>query len=214
MNLFSVLFRTLFFYVFVTLAYRLMGKREVGQLGIIDLIVSILIAEMVAISIENTQDPLYLTIVPISLLVFLEIVLAYVSLKNKDVRRVLEGKPSLVIADGIINYHEMIRQRYTLDDLLLALRQKEIKDINEVEYAFLESNGKLSIFKYAPFKIKGSYPMPLVLDGRLEKDTLKHLKKSEEWFDSVLAVKKLKRKDIFYAFYKKGKIYIIKKGRD
>lgn len=214
MNMFNVLFRTLFFYVFVTIAYRLMGKREVGQLGVIDLIVSILIAEMVAISIENTQDPLYLTIVPISVLVFLEICLAYISLKNKDIRKVLEGKPSLVISNGLINYHEMIRQRYTLDDLLLALRQKEIKDISEVEYAFLEPNGKLSIFKYAPFKIRGSYPMPLVLDGKLDKDTLKHIKKTEEWFDNVLRVKDLKRRDIFYAFYKKGKIYIIKNGSD
>lgn len=213
MNLFNVLFRTLFFYIFVTVAYRLMGKREVGQLGIIDLIVSILIAEMVAISIENTSDPLYLTIVPIAVLVFLEIIMAYVSLKNKDVRRVLEGKPSLVIAGGVINYHEMIRQRYTLDDLLLSLRQKEIKDISEVEYAFLEANGKLSVFKYAPFKIKGSYPMPLVVDGTLQKDTLKYIKKTEDWFNNVIRVKNINKKDIFYAFYKKNKIYIIKKSR-
>ena len=81
MELFTVLFRTIFFYFFVLLAYRIMGKREIGQLGVIDLIVSILIAELVAISIEETESPIYLTIVPIAMLVILEIVFAFISIK-------------------------------------------------------------------------------------------------------------------------------------
>ena len=84
MVLFKVVIRTLFFYFFITISYRLMGKREVGQLGVIDLIVSILIAELVAISIENHSDPMYLTIIPISILVLLEIVLAYISIKCRQ----------------------------------------------------------------------------------------------------------------------------------
>ena len=78
MELFTVLFRTIFFYFFVLLAYRIMGKREIGQLGVIDLIVSILIAELVAISIEETENPIYLTIVPIAMLVILEVVFAFI----------------------------------------------------------------------------------------------------------------------------------------
>ena len=214
MDLYSVVFRTLFFYFFITIAYRLMGKREVGQLGIIDLIVSILIAELVAISIEKTDEPMYLVIVPISILVILEIGLAFFSLKNRNARKFFEGKPSLIISQGKIHYHEMIKQRYSLDDLLIALRQKEIKDINDVEYAFLETNGKLSIFKYKPFKIKSSYPMPLIIDGTIEKNTLKKINKTEEWLKKVLEIKKLNLKEIFYAFYKNKKIYIIKKSRD
>ena len=214
MELFSVIVRTLFFYFFITVAYRLMGKREVGQLGIIDLIVSILIAELVAISIENINDPMYLTIMPISLLVLLEIFLAFISTKSKKIRVLLEGKPSLIISNGKINYHEMIKQRYTLDDLLLSLRQKEIKDLSEVEYAFLESNGKLSIFKYNKFRIKSSYPMPLILDGKIENDTLKCLKKTEDWLKGRLKEYNVNLKEIFYAFYKNKKIYIIKKSRD
>ena len=154
MRLFSVVFRTIFFYIFITIAYRIMGKREIGQLGIIDLIVSILIAELVAISIENIYDPIYLTIVPILLLVVLEIFLAFISTKSRSLRVIFEGKPSMIIANGHINYHEMVKQRYNLDDLLLSLRQKDIRDISEVEYAFLEANGKLSVFKYKPFRWK------------------------------------------------------------
>ena len=213
MRLFSVVFRTIFFYIFITIAYRIMGKREIGQLGIIDLIVSILIAELVAISIENLYDPIYLTIVPILLLVVLEIFLAFISTKSRSLRVFFEGKPSMIIANGHINYHEMVKQRYNLDDLLLSLRQKDIRDISEVEYAFLEANGKLSVFKYKPFTLKGSYPMPLILDGKIEKETLKYLHKNERWLLNMLDNQNVELHNVFYGFYKKGKIFIIKKSK-
>lgn len=211
MKLFIVIIRTIFFYFFITISYRLMGKREVGQLGVIDLIVSILIAELVAISIENITDPMYLTIVPIGLLVLLEIVLAYISLKKPKLRALLEGRPSLIICNGKVNYHEMVKQRYTLDDLLFSLRQEKIRDIGDVEYAFLEANGKLSIFKYNIFKSKSPYPMPIIVDGNINEETLKHLKKDKSWLMTFLNVQKIKINEVFYAFYKNKKIYIIKK---
>lgn len=212
MELFSIVFRTIFFYFFVTLAYRIMGKREVGQLGIIDLIVSILIAELVAISIENINDSIFFTIVPIILLVLLELILAFISIKSRTFRTVFGGKPSLIICNGKINYHEMIKQRYTMDDLLISLRQKEIRNIEDVEYAFLEPNGKLSIFKYNFLRLKTDYPMPLIVDGAIQKKALKFIHKSETWLKNELAAKKLTHNDIFYAFYKKKKIFIIRKS--
>ncbi len=212
MELFNVIFRTLFFYFFITLCYRIMGKREIGELGIIDLIVSILIAELVAISIENINDSIFLTILPISLLVILELILAYISIKSRTFRTIFGGKPSLIIVDGKINYHEMVKQRYSMDDLLLSLRQKEIRNVEDVEYAFLEPNGKLSVFKYNFFKIKGSYPMPLIIDGNIQKKALKYIHKDKSWLDACLAHKNLTYKDIFYAFYKKDKIYLVKKS--
>ena len=211
MELFNVMFRTLFFYFFITLAYRIMGKREVGQLGIIDLIVSILIAELVAISIENKNDPIILTIVPICLLVVLELLLAYISIKSRTFRTIFGGKPSLIIVNGKINYHEMVKQRYSMDDLLLSLRQKEIRSVEDVEYAFLEPNGKLSIFKYNFFKIKSAYPMPLIVDGAIQDKALKYIHKTKTWLQHELDKKKLNLKDVFYAFYKNGKIYLVKK---
>lgn len=211
MELFTVLFRTLFFYFFVLIAYRIMGKREIGQLGVIDLIVSILIAELVAISIEETENPIYLTIIPIALLVVLEVLFAYISIKSRKFRTIFDGKPSLIICNGKINYKEMVKQRYSLDDLLVSLRQQGIKDLDMVEYAFLEPNGELSVFKYNLFKLKSSYPMPLILDGSIQKGALKHIHKSEAWLKSELKDKNLTYEDIFYAFYKNKKIYIIKK---
>lgn len=211
MEMFQVIYRTIFFYFFVLLCYRLMGKREIGQLGIIDLIVSILIAELIAISIENIEDSIFLTIVPIIVLVILEISLAFISIKSRRIRTFFDGKPSLIICNGKVNYNEMVKQRYSMDNLLLSLRQKEIKNLDEVEYAFLEPNGKLSIFKYNLFKTKSPYPMPLILDGSVQKKALKYINKNMSWLEYQLNVKNLKIADIFYCFYKNKKLFIIKK---
>mgnify|MGYP000581698909 CR=1 FL=1 len=212
MHLGTVLFRTVFFYIFILVIYRLMGKREIGQLSIQDLVVSILIAEMVAISIENKHDSMWLTILPIIVLVILEIVANFISLKFNFIRNIIEGKPALIINKGIINFKEMIKQRYSLDDLLVSLRQASIKSIEDVEYAFLEPNGELSIFKYNFFKTKSAYPQALILDGELQTKVVKHIRKTPEWVIEQLQNKDLTIKDIFYAFYKNKKLYIIKKG--
>ncbi len=212
MELFTIICRTTFFYFFIVLAYRIMGKREIGQLGIIDLIVSILIAELVAISIENIKDSIFFTIIPIALLVILELALAFISIKSRTFRTLFGGKPSLIIVNGNVNYKEMVRQRYSMDDLLLSLRQKEIKSIEEVEYAFLEPNGKLSIFKYNLFHRHSNYPMPIILDGKIQEKALSFIKKDKRWLQQELAKKNLGVEDVFYAFKKKSKIFLIKKS--
>ncbi len=212
MEMFTIIYRTIFFYFFIVLAYRIMGKREIGQLGIIDLIVSILIAELVAISIENIKDSIFLTIMPIIILVVLELVLAFISIKSRTFRTLFGGKPSLIIVNGNVNYKEMIRQRYSMDDLLISLRQNSIKSIEEVEYAFLEPNGKLSVFKYNLFKTKSNYPMPIILDGEIQKKALDYIKKNKSWLEQELSKKNLTIKDIFYAFKKKNKIFLIRKS--
>ena len=211
MDLLIITFRTVLFYFLIVLAYRIMGKREVGQLGVTDLIVSILIAELVAISIENFDETILFAIIPIGTLVFLEILLAFLSIKSKKVRNFFDGKPSLIIAHGKINYREMVKLRYSIDDLLLQLRQNSIKSIEDIEFAFLEPNGKLSIFPYIPGHFKSNYPMPLILDGIMQQSTLCEIKKNKLWLINNLAKKNLKVNEIFYAFYKKRKIFIIKK---
>ena len=210
-ELLKVILRTSFFYFFIVLLYRIMGKREIGQLGIIDLIVSILIAELVAISIENINDSIWLTIVPLCLLVILELLLAFVSIKSRTFRTFFGGKPSLIICNCRVNYQEMVRQRYSMDDLLLSLRQKSIKSIEDVEYAFLEANGKLSIFEYNFFKTKSNYPMPLILDGEIQKKALDYIHKNKFWLEKELSKKNLSVSEVFYAFYKGKKIFLIRK---
>ena len=211
MQIFTVLFRTIFFYFFVLIAYRIMGKREIGQLGVIDLIVSILIAELVAISIEEFKQPMAYTVIPITCLVILEVLFAFISIKSRKFRTIFDGKPSLIIVNGKINYKEMVKQRYSLDDLLVSLRQKEIRDIDMVEYAFLEPNGQLSIFKYNFFKLKSPYPQALILDGQLQTKVLKYIKKTPEWVEEELSKNNLFIKIFFMPFIKIIKYLLLRK---
>lgn len=208
MDILIVLGRTLFFYFFILFSYRVMGKREIGQLSISDLTISILIAELVAISIENRNDATILTITPILLLVFLEVLLAFIQLKFNRIRVLMDGKPSLIIRDGKLNVKEMVKQRYSLDDLLLSLREKQVKGLNEIDYAILETNGKLSIFKKDK---KGVYPLPLIIDGLVDTDALFNINKTSIWLNKMLDNNNLAVKDVLYAFYKQNKLYIVRK---
>ena len=203
-----ILLRTVIFYFFILLLYRIMGKREVGQLGIIDLIVSILIADLVVISIENYNKSMLYTLIPISILAVLQLILAFISLKKPKIRNFLDGNPSVIIKDGKINYKEMVKQKYNLDDLLVQIREKGYRSIEEIEYAILENNGTLSVFNYA--KEKTPLPLPLILDSNIQTDTLKHLKKDEKWVYNLLQKKKININEVFYAFYKDKNIFIIK----
>ena len=212
MDLIMVIIRTVLFYFIVLIVFRLMGKREIGELSVQDLVVSILIAELVAISIENYKDSVLLTVVPIIILLFFEITSGYLSLRFNRFRNIMDGKPSLIINRGIINYKEMIKQRYSLDDLLLELRNNNIKNLKDVEYAVLENSGKLNIFKYSFLGIDSANPFPLILDGVIQKDTLNYIEKDEKWIMDYLNENNLKKEDIFYAFYKNKQIYIIKRN--
>ena len=206
-----MLYRTFIFYVIITILYRFMGKREVGQLGIVDLIVSILIAELAAMAIENRNDSIFLSIVPIVTLVLIQVVMSYISLKNAKIRDCFDGTPSVMINRGIINFKEMVRQRYNIDDLLTQLREKEIKSIEEVDYAVLETSGTLSVFRREDGKF-GDYPLPLILDGEIQEDTITQLKKDEKWLKKTLKEEKVDLDNVFYAFYKDKSLFIIKKS--
>ena len=212
MDLVMVIIRTVFFYVFVLVIFRLMGKREIGELSIQDLVVSLLIAELVAISIENYKDSMLLTVIPILILLFFEIAAGYLSLRFNKFRNIMDGKPALIINRGIINYKEMMKQRYSLDDLLLELRNNNIKNLKDVEYAVLENSGKLNIFKYSFLGLDSANPFPLILDGVVQKDTLCYMDKDEKWLHDYLRCNNLKKEDVFYAFYKNNKIYVIKRN--
>ncbi len=209
MEYWIVLERTILFYVLITFLYRFMGKREVGQLGIVDLIVSILIAELAAISIDNRHESIFLSIIPIIVLVLIQIGMAFYSLKNAKVRDAFDGVPSVMINKGIINFKEMVKQRYNIDDLLTQLREQHVRSIEEVEYAILETSGKLSIFLKKGNKF-GNYPLPLILDGDIQNETLNAIGKDRAWLENTLKEEKVLLSDIFYAFYKEKSLFIIK----
>lgn len=209
--LLRIMFRTTFFYFFIIFAYKLMGKREVGELDIIDFVMSMLLSQIIAISIENYKEPFLYAFVPIGLLILLQIILSFISLKSFNFRKFFNGKESVVINKGILNIKEMIKQRYTLNDLLLQLRDSNIRTIEEVDYAILENNGKLSVFKKDD-KDKDTFPLPLIVDGHIEDSNLKLINRDRAWLLDILVQKKYDLDDIFYAFYKSKNVFFIKRN--
>ena len=207
MEILIVIFRTLLFYIIITLVYRFMGKREVGELSIMDLIVSILIAELAAMSIDKYKDSLLITILPIIALVIVQIIVAKISLKSASTREKIEGEPSIIINSGKVNFPEMLKQRYNLDDLLTQLREKSIKSIEEVDYAILETSGKLSVFTKGH---DNNYPLPLIIDGKLDEETLMQIGKDNKWLKNELKKNNVEIEDIFYAFYRNKNLFLIK----
>ena len=208
MEYFIIIIKTIFIYLLVAFIFRIMGKREVGQLGTFDLVVFILIAEIVAMAIEYKKNFIF-NLTPVFVLVFLQLLIAKLSLKNIKFRRFIDGKPVVIIKNGVINFKNMVDQRYTLDDLLVQLREKDIRSIDEVDYAILEINGKLSVFKKDD-KDKNVYPLPIIIDGIVQFDNLYSLGKNKKWLLNTLIDKKIKAEDVFYAFCKKSELYIIK----
>jgi len=208
--LFRVFYRTIIFYILVVISYKIMGKREVGELSIFDFIISMLISQLIAISIENYRESIWFVIIPLVTLVSFQLIIAKISLKNNNFRDIIDGKESVIISKGKLNFNEMIKQRYNLNDLLLQLREKQIRSIEEVDYAILENNGKLSIFTKDD-KDKKVFPLPIVLDSIIQEDNLIYINKTKKWVLDVLKKKKINISDVFYAFYKNNQIYIIKK---
>ena len=201
--------KSLFFYLLITVVYRIMGKREIGELSIMDFIVSIFIAELAAISIENYNDNMFLSIIPIAVLVVLQIFSAKLSLKSENVRSLIDGNPSVIINRGKVNFEEMLKQRYNLDDLLTQLRAKSIKSIEEVDYAILETSGKLSIFKREDDK-NHTYPLPVIIDGKIQEDVLIQIGKDKKWIEESLKKEEYLLDDIFYGFYRDKRLFLIR----
>lgn len=211
MSLMLIIIKTLIIYVLVAVIFRILGKREVGQLGTFDLVVFILIAELVAIALEDGNE-FFINLIPVVVLVILQILISKLSIKNNKFRRFVDGKPIVIIKKGMVDFKSMVEQRYTLDDLLLQLREKDIRSIEEVDYAILEINGKLSVFKKDDKKDNKTYPLPIIVDGEVQFDNLYKLNKTKSWLLNILYDKNISPTNIFYAFYKAGELFIIKKS--
>jgi uncharacterized membrane protein YcaP (DUF421 family) len=204
----TIIARTLFLYVLIVLIFRLMGKREVGELSILDLVVFIMIAETAVVGIENTEKPLIHTVIPMTLLMGIQITLATISLKNKKVRDLLDGKPSMLIENGKINEQEMRKQRYNFDDLLTQLREKNINNLADVEFAILEPTGKLSVFEKDDKK-RSTLHLPLIVDGTIQEHHLKILDKTNLWLRQQLRELGYRNiKDISFCSFDNGTFYI------
>ncbi len=185
-----IFLRTVGIYFAIFIAFRVMRKREVGELSIMDLVVYILLAEIGILAIENRDQNFALQLFPMGLIVIIQIISARVSLKSNTMRDKLEGEASIIIRNGNIDEKEMNKQRYNMDDLLMQLREQGILELSQVQLAVLETNGKLSVFEKK--ENPPSVIDPLIVDGEFHHDTLKELNLTEEAVIAMLREKGVK----------------------
>ena len=198
--------RTILLYLVLLSVVRLMGKRQIGQMEPSEFGVAMLVADLAAIPMQDTAIPLFSGLVPILTVLGAELVLSGAALLSIRLRKILCGKPVILIENGKILQQNLRRTRVTMDELTGHLREKDILDLRRVQYAILETNGNLSVFPYARYmpaeaaeakiEVKEQYlPVTLVSDGRLLRENLPKAGKEEAWVQKTLRGKKATLKD-------------------
>ena len=195
--MFTGLIRTVILYLLIISGIRLMGKRQVGELEPSELVLSLIIADLASVPMQDCGIPLLTGIIPILTLLSITMILSVLTTKSVRFRTLLCGRPSIIIRDGLVDQHEMARNRLTVDELLEELRSQGYTDPSEVKYAVLETNGQLSVLPYASLKPatvsqlhlesrETGLPLVVISDGRLLDRNLKQLGYDRKWLDRRL----------------------------
>ena len=204
--MFTSYIRTVFIYLILIVVVRVMGKRQIGQMEPSEFVVTMFVANLASILMEDVDLPLYAGLVPILTVLGLELVLAGLSLQSIKIRKLLCGKPVILVENGKILQKNLRKTRITLDELTGHLREKDILDLRSVQYAILETNGNLSVFpfpkdrpanaKEAGIQVARQYfPITIISDGKLLRENLAVAGKDLKWVERVLQEKDAKMED-------------------
>lgn len=219
-----VFIRAVLLYFLVIFCMRLMGKRQLGELQPSELVTTILISNIAALPIEDTNIPMILGAVPILALVMFEFAVSNLSLKSKRFRAFFSGNPVVIIKDGVINQKQLKKLRFSIDDLMEALRENGIFDIKDVNYAIVETTGKVSVLqKYTAQTITPEMlgingadqktPLVVISDGAIISSSLEIFGFSMDWLNRKLKSKNLNAKDVFLmTINESGEEYIVPKS--
>lgn len=220
----SVVFiRAVILYVLLIFTVRLMGKRQIGELQPSELAITILISNIATLPVEDTGIPLLTGIIPIVTLAGLDVIMSWLGIKSRTVRRFTCGKPVIIISGGQLDQKKMQSIRFTVDDLAASLRSQGIFDISEVQLAVVETTGTLSVYqKYSArnvtngdMELKGKNENPpevVVADGQLVPEAMGRLGITPKWIEAALKKENAAIKDVFLmTAYPGGKCSVIRK---
>lgn len=222
----TAILRTLILYFFVILSVRLMGKRQIGQLQPSELVITFLLSEIASLPLENSNVPLIVPVMCVTVLVSLEILLSYLSLSSPFVRRITQGNPLFIIKEGKIDLKQMKRLRFTVEDLMEALRQKDVFDLTDVEYAVVETNGTLSVFTKSDrtppnredMNIKkpdDGIPCVVISNGKVVESNFQYCRMNAKKLQNILLNEKKTVNDVMIMTCDKGgNYYIVEKEKD
>ncbi len=219
-----VLIRTVIVFGSLLLCMRLMGKRQLGELELSELVVSVLVADLASLPLQDIGIPLINGLVSILTLFCLELLMSGAALRSGRFRAAMFGKPCFLIEKGVIDQREMVKNRFTLDELTEELRRQSITDISSVEYAVLETDGTVSVILFPEFRAatagdigktnrSNGYPHIFISDGRIITDNLTRFGKDESWLQKECRARgAASEKDVFlFSCDEGGNIYFARK---
>lgn len=176
--------RTILLYLLIVFSLRLMGKKQLGELQPSELVTTIMVSNIATLALEEASVPMLMGVVPILMIVCLDVIMSGITLKSQRIRRIVSGSARVIISDGVIDQKEMKNLRYTIDDVTEAMREQGIFDISQVQYAIVETNGKINFLqKEAPPK---NPPEIIIKDGEINTDGLSRAKLGEGWVKEIL----------------------------
>ena len=212
--------RTVILYLFITVAIRLMGKRQIGDMQPNELVVTLLISEIAAIPLQDPERPLMDGIAAIFMLVVLEIILSVLLMKSHAIRKIMSGSSVVIIQNGEIDQKAMRKVRMTVLDLIELLRAQEVFDLSTVGYAVLEVNGELSVLlksdQQPPTKADLSLAcepamlsLPIISDGTVMAETMQSLGITRHALNEILKKENRRPQDIFLMMIDRNLAYTI-----
>ena len=219
----TMIWRTVLFHGILILTVRLLGKRQIGQMEPSEFVVTMLLANLATIPMEEPDRPITHGLVPIVLVIAAEMLMAFAMLRSIRLRRLLCGKPVILIENGRIVEENLRRTHVNLDELTMHLREQEIFDLTEVKFAILETNGQLSTLLFAKDRpasardagIRASeteLPAALVSDGNLMRENLAVAKRDEKWVEKELQKRNCNLSQaLLLTVDRKRKVYFVKK---
>ncbi len=221
----TILIRTVIIYIFLITIMRLMGKRQLGELEVSELVSTILLSDIASLPICDQDIPLLYAIIPIITITFFEVGMSFILTKMPVLKKLISASPSMLIQKGQINKRELAKNRISTDELLSELRQKNITDILEVEYAIMEQNGKITVIPKVQYASPSASDLGLspkerglchilVSDGRIDRFGLKRVKKDEAWLRSYLKKRNLALKQVFLLTIDDSEKITVIQGKD
>ena len=204
----TVFVRSVLIYIFLALALRLMGKRQVGELEITELVSALFLSELATMAIDDAEEPLAYVVLPILCILLLEVIISFAATKLPFVKKTFESHPSILIRKGELDQIELSKMRMSLDELLGELRLQGVSSISDVNYAIMEQNGQLSVFKKKEEESDSSngghrstkdegIDHPLVIDGKIQQNNCLRIGRQKKDIDKMLKEKKCSLEDTF-----------------
>ena len=208
----SIFIRTIIIYIVLSIMLKIMGKRQIGELEVNELVTTLLISEIGALPISDSDMPLLPSLIPILFIASAEVIISVVKNKSARIKKIVEGEPTYIIYKGSLKQKALAENRISINEVLTEMRTQGIADLSDVRYALLEQNGKLSFLKESD---SPKISRTLVVDTTPDMKVIKEAGLNMKWLNKKLAERGVALSDVFLMTVNEdGEVSIIKKEKE